>query len=54
MFGFCESVFDAIFTTDAIEDMHEGVFITGAIGELDTAVGQDSMDSVRDSFKQVT
>lgn len=54
MFGFRESVFDTILTADAIENMHEGVLIAGAVGEPDTVVGQDSMDSVRDGFKQVT
>ena len=54
MFWFCESVFDAILTPDAIEDIPEGVLITGAIGGLDTVAGQDSMDSVRDGLKQVT
>ncbi len=53
MIDFRQSMFDTILTADAIKNRHEGVFIAGAVGELDTVVGQDSMDSVRDGFKQV-
>jgi len=38
MFGFRESVFDAILSADAIKNMYEGVLIAGAVGELDTVV----------------
>jgi len=38
MFWFCESVFDAILSADAIKNMYEGVLIAGAVGELDTVV----------------
>ncbi len=40
-----QPLLDAIFSTDAAEDLLEGVCVSLAIGELDAVIGQHGMDS---------
>jgi hypothetical protein len=35
-----EPVLDAVFATDAVEDVFEGIAVTRPIGELDAVIGQ--------------
>ena len=35
---------DAMLVADPIEDVVEGIFVTGLVGELDTVVGQHRVD----------
>ena len=48
-----QAVLDAILVADAIEDVVEGVFVMGVIGELDTVVGQHGVDGVGHGCDQV-
>jgi len=38
MLHFGQAVFDSFLVTDPVEDVVEGVFVAGLIGELDTVV----------------
>ncbi len=48
-----QPVFDFVFIADTLEDVPEGVFLPGLIGELDAVVGQDRVDSVGNGFDKV-
>ncbi len=50
---FGQPVFDFVFIADTVEDMPEGVFVPGLVGELDAIVGQNRVDRVGDGFDKV-
>ncbi len=54
MIDFGQPVFDVMFSTYAIKDMRESVFILFAIGKLDAIVSEDGMDFIRNDLKEVT
>lgn len=53
MLHLCQTMFDGALIADPIEDVVEGVFVTGLVGELDAVVGQHRMDSVGHCRDQV-
>lgn len=48
-----QAVLNAALVTDPVEDMVEGIYVVGVIGELDTVVGQHRMDRIGHSLDQV-
>jgi hypothetical protein len=46
-------VFDFVFIADTLEDVPEGVFLPGLIGELDAVVGQNRVDLVGNDLDKV-
>lgn len=48
-----EPVLDAVLVADPIEDVAEGIFVTGLIGELDAVVGQHRMDGVGNGCDEI-
>lgn len=49
-----QPVLDTVFVADTIEDVVEGVFVAGAIGELDAAVREHGVDGVGHGRDQVS
>ena len=50
---FGQPVFDFVFIADTLEEVPEGVFLPGLIGELDAIVGQNRVDLVGNGFDKV-
>ena len=50
---FGQPVFDFVFIANTAEDVPEGIFLPGLIGELDAVVGQNRMDPVGNGFDKV-
>ena len=50
---FGQPVFDFVFIADTLEDVPEGVFLPGLIGELDAVVGQNRVDPVGNDLDKV-
>lgn len=48
-----QTMLDAVFVADPIEDVMEGVFVACLIGELDAVIGQHRMDRIGDGRDQV-
>ena len=48
-----QPVLDALFVTDLVEDVVEGVFVMRHVGELDAVVGQHGMDRMRYGRDQI-
>ncbi len=44
---------DFVFIADTLEDVPEGVFLPGLIGELDAVVGQNRLDPVGNDLDKV-
>ena len=53
LFDLRQSVLDAMFVADAIEDMDEGVAVSFLIGELDAVVGQYDVDGIGNGCDEV-
>jgi len=53
MIDFGQPVFDFVFIADTLEDVPEGVFLPGLIGELDAVVGQNRVDLVGNDLDKV-
>ena len=53
MIDFGQPVFDFVIIADTVENVSEGVFLPGLIGELDAVVGQNRVDPVGNGFDKV-
>jgi hypothetical protein len=52
MIDFGKAMLDAMFFTDAVEQMSESPFVLEAIGKLDAVVGNNSMNTLRHGVNQ--